>query len=100
MATIERRTSHGQTVYYAKVRRKGFEPQPATFHKLSDAKKWVQTTEAAILEGRYFPSAEAKRHTLTDLIDHYITDILPQKRPATVPDQVRQLRWWKAQRGH
>jgi hypothetical protein len=100
MATIERRTSHGQTVYYAKVRRKGFAPQSATFYKLRDAKQWVQTIEAAIFEGRYFPSAEAKRHTLADLIDRYITDILPQKRPSTVLDQIRQLRWWKAQLGH
>ena len=100
MATIERRTSHGQTVYYAKVRRKGYASQSATFLRLSEARKWVQTTEAAILEGRYFPSAEAKRHTLADLIDHYITDILPQKRPSTVPDQIRQPRWWKAQLGH
>lgn len=38
MTTIERRISHGQTVYYAKVRRKGFAPQSATFYKLSDAK--------------------------------------------------------------
>ena len=43
MATIERRTSHGQTVYYAKVRRKGFAPQSATFPKLSDAKSWIVT---------------------------------------------------------
>jgi len=42
MATIERRMSHGQTVYYAKVRRKGFPPQSATFPKLSDAKSWIQ----------------------------------------------------------
>jgi integrase len=100
MATIERKTSHGQTVYYAKVRRKGFPPQSATFPKLSDAKSWVQRTEVAIIEGRYFPKAEAKRHTLADLIDRYITDILPQKRPSTVSDQIRQLHWWKAQLGH
>ena len=100
MATIERRMSHGQTVYYAKVRRKGFSPQSATFHKLSDAKSWVQTTEAAIIEGRYLPQAEAKRHMLVDLIERYITDILPQKRPSTISDQIRQLRWWKAQAGH
>jgi integrase len=100
MATIERRTSHGQTVYYAKVRRKGFPPQSATFPKLSDAKSWVQRTEVAIIEGRYFPQTEAKRHTLADLIDRYITDILPQKRPSTIPNQKRQLDWWKAQLGH
>lgn len=69
MATIEPKTSHGQTVYYAKVRRKGFALQAATFHKLREAQKWGQTTAAAMLEGRYFPSAEAKRPTLADLID-------------------------------
>jgi hypothetical protein len=98
MATIERRMSQGQTVYYAKVRRKGFAPQSAPFHKLSDAKKWVQTTEAAILEGRYFPSAEAKRHTLEDLIDRYITDILPQKRPSTTAASAGAMRHGRSTR--
>ena len=55
MATIERRTSHGQNVYYVKIRRKGYPPQSATFHKLSDARRWAQMTEGAIVEGRYFP---------------------------------------------
>jgi hypothetical protein len=96
MATIERRTSHGQTVYYAKVWRKGC-TQSATFPKLSDAKSWVQRTEVAIIEGRYFPQVAAKRHTLTELIDRYLVDVLPHKRASTIPNQVRQLCWWKAQ---
>lgn len=91
MATIERRLSHGQTVYYAQVRRKGFKPQSATFNKLSEAKQWIQRTEASIAEGQYFP--RLKRHTLADLIDRYLTDVLPYKRPSTIPDQVRQLCW-------
>ena len=50
MATIVQRTSkNGQTSYRAQVRRKGAPPLSATFTKLSDARKWVQTTEAAIL---------------------------------------------------
>jgi hypothetical protein len=50
MATIERRTSKdGHLVYRAKVRRKGHPPQTATFTKRSDALKWIQITEAAIL---------------------------------------------------
>jgi len=31
MATVERRKSHGQTVYHVKIRRKGYPPRPATF---------------------------------------------------------------------
>ena len=100
MATIERRTSHGQNVYYVKVRRKGYPPQSATFHKLSDAKRWVQMTEGAIVEGRYFPQIDAKRHTISDLLSRYRQDVFPQKRSSTVYNQVYHLQWWEAQLGH
>src|SRR5262245_22206218 len=51
MATIVQRTSkNGQTSCRAQGRRKGAPPLSATFAKLSDARKWVQTTEAAIIE--------------------------------------------------
>jgi integrase len=39
-------------------------------------------------------------HTLTDVITRYIGEVLPHKRPATIPDQVRQLRWWQTHLGH
>src|SRR5262249_56142727 len=55
MATIVRRIGkNGQTSYRAQVRCKGVPPLSATFTKRSDAHKWVQTTEAAIIEGRHF----------------------------------------------
>ena len=45
MAIIEQRTSQdGKSVYRVKVRRKGAPPLTATFHRLTDAKKWVQVT--------------------------------------------------------
>ena len=78
----------------------GCGPLSATFTTLSDARKWVQVTEAAIIEGRHFKTAEAKRHTLAELIDRYLADVLPHKRPSTIPDQKRQLGWWKAHLGH
>ena len=55
MATVERRKSHGKTVYYAKVRIKG-QAQSATFHSLSEARKWSQQVEAEILDGRRVPT--------------------------------------------
>jgi integrase len=101
MATIVQRTSkNGQTSYRAQVRRKGTPPLSATFTKLSDARKWVQTTEAAIIEGRHFKTAEAKRHTLADLIDRYIVDILPHKGASAIRKQTQQLLWWKARLGY
>jgi integrase len=101
MATIVRRTSkNGQTSYRAQVRRKGTPPLSATFTKLSDARKWVQVTEAAIIEGRHFKTAEAKHHTLADLIDRYCRDILPSKAPESRRKQGQQLLWWRGQLGH
>jgi hypothetical protein len=95
MATIVRRIGkNGQTSYRAQVRRKGSPPLSATFTKLSDARKWEQVTEAAILEGRHFKTAEAKRHTLTDLIDRYLLDVMPHKRPRTSYTQTLHLHWW------
>jgi hypothetical protein len=49
MATIVRHPGrNGQTSYRAQVRHKGTPALSASFAKLSDARKWVQVTEAAI----------------------------------------------------
>jgi len=101
MATIVPRTSKdGKITYLVRVRRKSAPAQTATFTKLSDAKKWAKITEGAVLEGRYFPSTEAKRHTVADMIDRYVCEVLPHKRPSTTYNQRYQLRWWKSQLGH
>ena len=69
-----------------------------TFKRLTDAKRWVQDTESAIREGRYFATAEAKRHTLGDLVDRYIKEVLPHK-PKNSSNTKHQLLWWKAKLG-
>ena len=95
---IEKRTAQDGTVSYrVKVRLKGKPTQSATFARLTDAKKWAAATETAIREGRHFTKAEAKRHTLVDLIDRYTRDVLPTKREGK--KQTGQLQWWKAQLG-
>jgi integrase len=101
MATIEKRIGKdGQQVYRVKVRRKGAPVLTETFSKLSDAKKWAQVTEGAVLEDRHFQVPEAKKHTLSDLIDRYIREILPHKSQSSITMQTLQLTWWKAQLGH
>jgi len=101
MATIVQRTNqHSQTGYRAQVRRKGAPPLSATFPKLSDARKWVQVTEAAITEGRHFKTSEAKRHTLADLIDRYLADVLPRKGASSIRKQTQQLLWWRMHLGY
>jgi len=99
MAYIQERKSQDGTVSYrVQVRLKGFPTQTATFARKTDAKKWVQHTEAAIREGRHFKTTEAKKHTLGALVDRYIKDILPTK-PKSQKKQTGQLMWWKSEIG-
>jgi integrase len=99
MATIEKRTNHdGSTGYRVKVRLKGYPVQTATFQRLTDAKHWVQNTEAAIREGRHFRSSKAKKHTLGQLIDKYIKEILELSGNDT-NNQRHYLKYWKEQIG-
>jgi len=52
VATIrERKKADGSIAYQAQIRLKGFAPQNATFDRKTDAKRWIQQTEAAIREG-------------------------------------------------
>jgi len=99
MATITKRlTSENKPYYTVQVRLKGYPAQTATFNRLTDAKRWAQDTESAIREGRHFKTAEAKKHTLGELIDRYIKDVLPTK-PKQAPAQHPQLERWKAELG-
>ena len=99
MASIEKRiTQDGATSFRVKVRIKGAPTQTATFERLTDARKWAQQIESAIREGRHFKTTEAKRHTLTEIIDRYIKSVLPTK-PKSERDQSAQLNWWKEKIG-
>jgi integrase len=98
MATIEKRDTDGGTTYRVKVRIKGHSAQSATFGRLTDARRWAQSTEAAIRERRYFKTNEAQRHTLAELIDRYVRDVIPRKGP-WAHAQARQFAWWRAELG-
>lgn len=96
MATIQRREGRdGKVTYRVMVRLKGQAPESATFERRTDAKRWATQTEAAIREGRHFAGAEAKRHTVADLVDRYARDVLPAKKPSTRATQEIQLAWWR-----
>jgi integrase len=99
MASIRKRTNKdGSTSYRVDVRLKGFPPQRATFSRLTDAKNWGKNTESAIKENRYFKTAESQKHTLGDLVDRYIRDVLPTK-PNQGGAQEQQLEWFKDEIG-
>lgn len=99
MAYIQERvTKDGRARYRVQVRLRGHPTQTATFERKTDAKRWAQQVESAIREGRHFKTSEAKRHTLGDLVDRYVRDVLPRK-PKSQLLQSPQLEWWKAQLG-
>lgn len=97
--TGDGKVKKGQTRYQAIVRLRGYPQQSATFSKITDAKKWIQNTESAIREGRYFKSAEARRHTLGGLVDRYVENVLPRKSEVQRGRQKQQLLWWKKKLG-
>lgn len=100
MPSIEARTTkEGTKIYRVKVRLKGYPTQTASFARLTDAKKWAKVTEADIIEGRHFKTTEAKHHTLSELIDRYLQEVLPQKSASSIYMQTLQLRWWKKHLG-
>lgn len=100
MAVIqERKSADGKTKYRALVRLKGYPPQSATFDRKADAKKWAQDTESAIRNNRHFKSAEAKKHTVAELIERYTETVLPTK-PKNAKNQTTHLSWWKNQIGY
>jgi len=100
MGTIrEYEKEDGSISYHAEVRLRGHPSQRESFRTRSLAKKWIQDTESAIRDGRHFKTAEAKRHTLGELIDRFILQWLP-KHPKHQAKQTALLTWWKNRLGH
>ena len=98
MASLRKRTNKdGSVSYRVDVRLKGFPPQRASFRRITDAKRWGQQCEAAIREGRYFKTTEARKHTLAEAIDRYKESVLPAKRDQK--KQSAQLDWWRNELG-
>ena len=97
MATIEKRKlDNGTATYRVKIRLKGHAPESASFSRLTDAKEWVQKTEADIKAGRHF--GESKRHTLNDLVDSYESSA-KHKELKSAKDMRQRLCWWRNKYG-
>lgn len=98
-AIRESKKKDGSVTYHAEVRLKGYPPQRESFRTRTLAKKWIQDTESSIRDGRHFRIAEAKKHTVKDLIDRFISQWLSQF-PHRVIRQTAYLAWWKDRLGH
>jgi integrase len=97
MATIEQRISNdGSKAWRVRVRLKGHPMQTATFERKTDAQEWAKRIETRIAEGEHFPHREQQRHTVAELIDAYVTNVLPHKlRNRDEEERRRCLAWWR-----
>lgn len=99
MGAIQQRIDKkGHKTFRAQVRMKSSTPVSATFKRKTDAKKWIQSTEASIREGRYFNLEESKKHTLSELIERYKKDCLKHLKSPDHP--IHTLGWWNDKIGH
>jgi len=80
MANIQKRISKsGSVSYRVQIRRRGHPAETKTFSQKTKAEEWARKMETAIADGQSLAIIESRKHTLGDLIDRYIKDILSQK---------------------
>ena len=97
MASIRERVRKGRAVYCAQIRVAGHGSQTRTFTSKREADQWVKLEEGKIVEGRGIPGAEARRRTLADAVDQYLTEKLPTLRSPGMHSAA--LAWWKERIG-
>lgn len=88
---------NGTETYHATVRIRGVTVR-CTKRTKTQARDWIQKTEAAIKDGRYRKPSH-QRHTVNDLIDRFISEYLP-KQPKYFDKKVQLLERWKKELGN
>ncbi len=100
MANIEKRISkNGKISYRVKIRIKGAPVLSKTFSGLTRARDWAAKMETKIKDGVHSSVFESQKHTLNELIDHYINKVLPYKNNSSAADTARHLQEWKRRIG-
>ena len=90
----ERKLMNGKVRFQAEIRMKGHKCITATFDRKTDAKAWVNKTEADMRANRYNLYSESMRYTLKQAIDRYI-----EEQKVSVAKR-GQLLWWQNELGH
>jgi hypothetical protein len=101
------RINYGQHSTYEREHRRNDLHGAGPVERLPDANRNVQAqdgrkklgaADGSRRDGRYFPTAESKRHTANDLIDRWLAT-LKQRSAASYDKQRQELTWWKGQIG-
>src|SRR5690606_17232507 len=101
MATFEKRVGKsGKTTWRVRVRRSTGPWLTKSFPRKADGEAWARSIESKLDAGEAVPSAEARKRTLGEAIDRYLTVTLPQSRhQKSAREQTRLLTWWKGELG-
>ena len=91
MAYIEERKGKKGSSWRAQVRVKGRPVQTETFARKTGAVRWAQQIEVDFRAGRYVPTGEVRRRTLSELIAAYRQNVLPQYGPGERQRRGRKL---------
>jgi hypothetical protein len=89
----------GTMTYRVRVRRRGQPTQTASFSTLKAARQWAPMIEGDIIAGRHFPNKKPK-HTLNELLDRYVQEIMPRKRLETQHSHRPVVTFWQQKLGH
>jgi len=90
---------NGNKSFHAEVRLRGFPPVRDSFRTRTQAKQWIQDTEAAIRDGRFKNQSNSRKHSVAELIDKFVANSIP-KHPIYYAKKVQLLNRWKDELGH
>jgi len=90
-----RKKKDGTITYKVVVRIKGYNTETETFPNKTLAKRWMNDIESQMRKGLYVSDCEARKHTLSELIDRYIRHELPKRKETDHQKYKMQLEWWK-----
>lgn len=90
MATFRQRGNKVQ----ARVQRKGFEPQTASFDTLTNAKAWARRIEASLDQGIALGQSQTDKISLADLLADYRKVVTPKHKGRV--EEGRRLAAWQA----
>lgn len=100
MAEIKKRQKkNGEWTYTVCIRIKGNPTISKTFSRKTDAKEWANKQESEIRENINFPKRQSQKLTIADIIDRFIKNELPKKKPSAQAEFKMVLNWYKKEIG-
>ena len=101
MGDIQERISKktGKKSYIARVRVKGHKPVSQTFSSKTLAEKWIKKIEVEFEESSISPVYEARRTTISTIIDRFIACELPKRQPKAQQEFTMVLEWFRKEIG-